>query len=201
MLTLPSVPRSQLAIGRLGNLIHVAGGLDSPSTITASHDAYDVTSNTWTHINDAPYAFTGAMGVGDASTGKFFVFGGQTSPFTTTNQTLIYDPVPNNWTFGAPMPDKRSNGGIADWGGKIYLFGGADNDRNIMNTLWEYDPVANLWIAKTPGPVGRFRRGCLPATASSISPEEARTPTTPSSQAARSMCTISLRIAGLRAQT
>ena len=111
-------PRSQVSIGRLGNLIHVAGGLVDPTTITASHDAYDVTTNTWTHIDDAPYAFTGAMGVGFSGNNSFYVFGGQTSPFTTTDQILIYNGGTGNWTYGAPMPDVRSNGAATEWNGK-----------------------------------------------------------------------------------
>jgi N-acetylneuraminic acid mutarotase len=102
-----------------GGTIEAGGGADA----TASVEAYDPGSDTWTPVADMISPRTHATTA--ALDGKIYLIGG--GPKETVlplNTVEVYDIASDSWEAVAPMPTKRLNPAAAVVDGKIYVIGG-----------------------------------------------------------------------------
>ena len=92
--------------------------------------------------------------------------------FLTASCLIAFKPVsaasPNSWASKAPMPQGKSNFGLAMVNGKIYAIGGTirnyvdswtrgfSGTSETVNTNYEYDPEADRWTIKPPMPAPRY---------------------------------------------
>lgn len=148
-------PRSAAAAAEVAGILYVLGGQlqDRENVVkTATVEAYDPKTNTWTGKPSMPTPRNGlAAAVVD---GILYAVGGHndSSGFLTTVEA--YDPKTNTWTTKAPMLTARSGMATVALGGMIYAVGGA-TARSHLATVEVYDPKANTWSTKAPMPTGR----------------------------------------------
>lgn len=58
-----------------------------------------------------------------------------------------YDPVANTWTLVAPMPEAKSQMGVAVLDGLVYVIGGVWGNRK---SVYRYVPASESWTAMAP---------------------------------------------------
>jgi hypothetical protein len=89
--------------------------------------------------------------------GNIYLIGGddRINPLPSGNipQVEILNLSNNQVSFGANMPNPRSELGLVVANNKIYAIGGYNG--TATNCVDEYDPVTNIWTAKTPMPTPR----------------------------------------------
>src|SRR5712691_5734838 len=102
--------------------------------------------------------------IGQAATGKMYVFAGLVSAPVWLPVGIVYeyDPAANKWTKKQPMALPAHHLALAELNGKIYAFGWftAGTVNNLaawqpINNAFEYDPVKDSWKALAPMPTRR----------------------------------------------
>ena len=91
-------------------LLYVVGGRIDCGVDTASVEAYDPVTNTWSVKAPLP-APTDALVVAVVD-GKLYAIGGESNQPPPSAATTEYDPAANRWTERAPMPTPRRNAGF-----------------------------------------------------------------------------------------
>lgn len=119
--------------------------------LTAS---YDVTSDSWVRLADAPNArsYLASAYLG----GKFYLMGGFDTATSATNSCYIYDVATNTWTTGTNLPSVRCYpSGIATPNG-VYCIGGSATLTGTGETnVWAMFVGQNSWTVDEPLPSGR----------------------------------------------
>ena len=136
--------RGAAAVGTLGNLIYVAGGLRSGASVT-DFSAYDTSTDTWTGL--ARMTTSRDHLVGAVVGNRFFAIGGR-SGSALRAQVEIFDPAAGTWSAGQPMPTPRGGCMGAAVDGRIVIVGGEGNAATASGVFDQselYDPTSNTW--------------------------------------------------------
>ncbi|CAA9270253.1 MAG: hypothetical protein AVDCRST_MAG42-3235 [uncultured Chthoniobacterales bacterium] len=147
--TLAAMPsaRQEVSAAVLNGKIYVIAGYDSDGASTATVEAYNPHTNTWSPVRPLPFAnnHNNAAVAG----GRLYTFGG------ISNQAFVYDAAADAWLPVAPMHFQR--GGTAAVGvisDKIYVAGGTQGSTSLR-ALEVYDPATNVWSQLAPMSVAR----------------------------------------------
>jgi N-acetylneuraminic acid mutarotase len=152
----------------VGNRMYVFGGYytTSPNWLaTTRAEVYDLASNTWSAIADAPSPFT--HGGCCADDRYVYLAGGYVSNYSTGQQTFAtrnvwrYDTVTNTWSAMTPLPQARGTGALALVGRTLHFFGGVDINRIDRAEHWtlNLDDPNPTWQASVPLPSVRNHMG------------------------------------------
>lgn len=144
--------RGASAVGAIGDLIYVAGGLRGASVVDFS--VYDAASNQWQPLQNMPTARDHLVGA--SFNGRFYAIAGRNAG-GLRGEVEIYDPAVPGWSMGRAIPTPRGGCGGAVLGGRIFVFGGEGNaavTSGVFDNNEAYDPVANSWatleVMRTP---------------------------------------------------
>lgn len=142
--------RFNMAIAVANNKIYVFGGT-SGSTVFATNEEYDPTTNTWSTKANMPTARYGCTAA--VVNNKIYVMGGFTgSAGSSANEE--YDPATNTWTSRASMTATWAH--VAEVvNNKIYVIGGTRAGVPYSQGNNEYDPATNNWSTKANMPTAR----------------------------------------------
>ena len=125
-----SIARADCAVGVINGILYAAGGWveinGGGDANTATVEAYDPTSDTWSEVAPMPDSRAGLRAA--AIGGNLYVVGGSQShvQFSTV---WAYDPIGNAWTTKAPMPTVLSDMGVDAINGILYAVGGTDGSQ------------------------------------------------------------------------
>jgi hypothetical protein len=155
-------PRVGMAAVSLNGLIYVIGGNGaSTGNPTATVEAYNPVSNTWTSL--APMNTARLLPAAVALNGLIYVIGGGSVSIAppTTGAVEVYNPGTNTWTVLNSMPTPRYALGAVVVNGLIYAIGGSELCNTSIgtlptNTVEIYDPTTNTWSEGTPMPNGNL---------------------------------------------
>jgi len=130
--------------GQVNGVIYLPGGYNG-STFVATTHGYDVTSNTWITVTNAPRPVAG-YGVA-ACGGLLYRAGGAAYDAFPNGETgaEVYDPAADAWTALPPMNYGHTwpaMGCIAD---KLYVAGGIDANGGDSTSTEVYDITAGTW--------------------------------------------------------
>ena len=124
----------------LGGMIDISGEHDA--VLTASCEAYDIATNTWTYIS--PMTTKRSHFSAAALNGKAYAVGGYDG-INYLNSGIVYTPGNNSWAYIADMSSVRLGAGVTALNGKLYAVGGYDG-KNTLSSGEVYDPVTNKWL-------------------------------------------------------
>jgi N-acetylneuraminic acid mutarotase len=147
-----SIARADCGVGVINGILYAAGGLveinGGGDATTATVEAYDPTSDTWSAVAPMPDSLAGLRAA--AIGGNLYVVGG-TQSFTKFSTVWAYDPIGNTWTSKASMPSALSDMGVDVINGILYAVGGYDGSQwHTFN--WAYDPTSDSWKENAPMP-------------------------------------------------
>jgi N-acetylneuraminic acid mutarotase len=140
------VYRQELATGALNGKLYVLGGYDEFGNSTATVEAYNPVTNTWSFAHSLPFAVN--HNAAAVAGGKLYSFG------AGGGETFVYDPNNNSWSTRASS--HYVHGGtaaVAVIDNKIYVAGGRGTPS--QRELEVYDLAANRWTVKAPMSVPR----------------------------------------------
>jgi N-acetylneuraminic acid mutarotase len=136
--------------GTLNNVIYVVGGVNAAGSSTATVQAYDVATNTWSTRRSLPSRRAKVNGVSEIG-GKLYVSGGLiTSSFDVSRTLFVYDPAANTWTRKADMPQKSDCGVQGVIGGQLYVY--AHCLVSDAHVFIRYNPATNNWTTLAAPP-------------------------------------------------
>ncbi|RYG38435.1 MAG: kelch repeat-containing protein [Burkholderiales bacterium] len=147
-----------------GDVLYMIGGnrRGHMSGYVAWTDAFDLKSQTWSQLPDAPRPrdhFHAA-----ALDGKIYAAGGRRSSHDTgddLNLTVapvdVFDVASRTWsTIAKPLPTPRAGVAVAAAGGRLIVIGGESAVQQPAHAEVEaYDPARDAWTTLPPLPVGR----------------------------------------------
>ncbi|HKQ74272.1 MAG TPA: M36 family metallopeptidase [Blastocatellia bacterium] len=128
--------------------IYVPGGFNSSNQRVATHFAYDVATDTWASVADAPTALTFYSVVADDARGVYYRIGGSTAT-SSLAEVHSFNPVENKWTALPPMKVARTNPAADLINGKLYVAGGT-NGATILGSAEVYDFGTGQWTDLAP---------------------------------------------------
>jgi Kelch motif len=150
--------------GMVDGLIYVIGGYYAGWDYeveygVAAVEAYDPATRTWSTRAPMPTARYGVQaGVVNGilyAVGGFAFANGVASAVATVE---AYDPASNTWTTRAPLPQPRSQVGIAVVDGIMYAVGGWGAS-GASTEVEAYDPATNAWTARASLPTPQPNAG------------------------------------------
>jgi hypothetical protein len=128
------------------------GGETTGGARNATAWRYNVPTNSWSPIADAPNIGVGNGGVSNAGAAavgtKVYLPGGYDGT-AGTGRMAIYDTVANSWTTGTAMPFATFGHTVASIGNFVYVVGG-DSAGAAGTNLYRYDTVGDLWTLMNP---------------------------------------------------
>jgi N-acetylneuraminic acid mutarotase len=156
MLTPRSFPAAAVLNNGVKDLIYVVGGSTGCSTRTATMEAYDPDTNSWTMMAPMPGGERSVMGAAVID-GLMYVVGGLEFDGFNSVTTLVeaYDPLTDSWATKPPMPTERYAMAIGAIDGILYVAGGASNTAALASAD-AFDPATNIWTPMAPMPVPRL---------------------------------------------
>jgi hypothetical protein len=155
------MPRPALdpGVALFGQEVVVVGGVDSgAASITSRIDAFDVASEIWHLLPEAPVAWT-SSNVAVVGATLYLAGGLEGAARTARGETYELDPIDHRWYGLASIApgDERGGAGVAAGPGRIYLIGGSSSTEVLASWL-EYDVTADRWTRMSPDlPVARTR--------------------------------------------
>ena len=166
----PAMPRRALDPGVvvLGQQIIVAGGFDTGASeglhVTTRVEAFDLASETWGRLPDAPVAWTNSNLAVIGPT--LYLAGGlDGAQAEAQGDGYLLDPFDQAWKPIAAMPagDARGAAGVASAPGRLYLLGGASSTQ-VLDSCLEYNITADAWSTLPPLPVARAHPAAMRMT-------------------------------------
>jgi N-acetylneuraminic acid mutarotase len=156
--------RGGLATAVVNGILYAMGGnVDSccPENVTATVEAYNPTTDTWTTKAPMPTARWGIYNGTGVVNGIIYAIGGTGSTPVPLNKNEAYDPTTNTWTPKADMPTARDELAIGVVNGILYAVGGRVSlDPLVLTTTVEaYDPTTDTWTTKASMPTARAGLG------------------------------------------
>ena len=136
--------------------LFVVGGSTGCSTQTASLDAYDPATDTWTARAPMPGGARFAMGAAVVD-GRLYVAGGfkfNGNTFMPTDAVEAYDPLADAWTTMAPLPQPIYSMAIGAVNGVLYVAGGG----NVVGSVADvnaFNPAIGSWSPRAPLSIAR----------------------------------------------
>ena len=150
------VPRLEPGVTALGQRMVVVGGFDTDLQagldITKRVDVYDVGTNTWSRLPDAPVAWTHIQLAGLGT--KIYLLGGLAGQnYTPQPDCFVLDTLDATptWQPLAPIPPgfERGSAAVVVAVPRIYLLGGASMTGAVATNIY-YDVQANTWSQLMP---------------------------------------------------
>jgi N-acetylneuraminic acid mutarotase len=153
-----SMPTARAGFGAaaVNGLLYAVGG-DNGTTVLATLEVYDPSTDTWTTKAPMPTARTGLSAA--AVNGILYAVGGSPTIGTYTPGTTVeaYDPASNTWTSKASIPTTLFVGGVAAVNDILYRVGGGGSlTSGFVATVEAYDPAIDTWTTKAAMPTARL---------------------------------------------
>jgi N-acetylneuraminic acid mutarotase len=154
------------AIGTDGTIYSMGGNIIADPDMTATVEAYDRLTGTWSFkapMQTARTAFAVVTGVD----GRIYAIGGclESHGYGGTTSVEVYDPVTDAWTEVAPLQTGRTgHKAITTPDGRIYVMGGHNLPLGHLNSMEIYDPATNTWVSGPPMTVARQQFGATLGT-------------------------------------
>jgi N-acetylneuraminic acid mutarotase len=127
-------PRNSCAGAVLDGRLHVIGGRSMQEgdetgftqANTDVHEAYDLTTDTWTTLAPLPKAAAGIAGA--TFEGKIYIFGGEEDhePFVVWTDVWVYDPATDSWEAGEALRTPRHGHGVVTLSDGLHIVGGSE---------------------------------------------------------------------------
>ena len=129
--------RSAHAVGVVDGILYAVGGNINDAT-TASVDAYDPVSDTWSSKAPMPKkVYTHSVAVAN---GTLYAIGGTGEIGQPEATVEAYNPASDSWTIEASMPTARKWPAAATVNGVIYVLGGTPADYMEYNVNEAFTP-------------------------------------------------------------
>jgi N-acetylneuraminic acid mutarotase len=145
-LTPLTIPRSRLAVTRMGDMLYVVGGEGRDGNTLDLFESYDLNVNRWRTLPSLPQpvANAAATTLNDA----IYVAGG--SMRATRNSTvqqlhdklLRYSPGEGRWTVAATLPYPLAGASLVAYRDALYLVGGWDGTE-MHDEVWRLTPTSS----------------------------------------------------------
>ena len=142
--------RTEVAAGKAGPFIYVAGGFGTGSEPSAAVERYDPRSEEWDQTPDLPVTLNHAGVFGYK--GRPYVFGGFVDvPLAASGSASarLFRLDGEGWTELAPAPQPRAAFAIGRIGHRVYVAGGAVGTQQSSGRLDVYNLRRDRW---RPGP-------------------------------------------------
>jgi hypothetical protein len=135
-------PRRYAGMATIGNYIYLIGGLLSDGTSPRICQRYNINTNTWEQIADAPedLNFTKWSVTTDGQYLFLVGSGGGYSTFPLSDKCYYYDPATNQWYLESNLPAQRGLPNGIFLSGFTKLFFGGGNDGTSGTSF-----VADCW--------------------------------------------------------
>lgn len=132
--------------GTINNTIYVVGGANASNAPTATVQAYNAITDSWSYRKSLPLARAWTNGATPIA-GRLYVSGGYNK-----NTLFVYDPGANSWTRRANMPTVAFYGAQGVINGLLYVYaGGTLGTTPGGHGFWRYNPATNRWVTlKSP---------------------------------------------------
>ena len=130
--------RGSVGVAALDGKIYAIGGRHPDGNVVATHEVYDLATNSWKELAPLPKARDHMAVV--AADGKIHAIGGRTGGSKEmTGQHDIYDPKTDTWSSGPPLPTPRSGLAAALYKDLVLVIGG-ELPPNTFAQNEAYDP-------------------------------------------------------------
>ena len=140
-----------------GDNIYVCGGSDTNDVALSDFWDYDITTGTWSPLEEHPGECTGHGAF--AYNGKIYTFGGYEPAYSSyRNDIQRYSITGNDWNYvnaTGTLPGGRAFFAVAiDTSDSFfYIFGGQDNSKAIaLSDNYKFDASTSTWIQLADGP-------------------------------------------------
>ena len=134
--------RSNMASAVVGDMIYVFGGTKN-GTATASSEAYNTNTNTWTSKADMDIIrYKHSAAVFD---NNIYLCGGYDGNDNAVEVISVYDTETNTWLSDIDTPNNNTNYASGIFNGELYIFGGKENDE-ITRSGYKYNFQNSTWL-------------------------------------------------------
>ena len=140
-------PRSEVAAGRAGSELVVAGGFIADGHNSARADAYWPAGDRWRRLADLPASLDHAAGA--SANGRMYVIGGYGADRKPQRSVFVLEG--GRWLGLAPMPDGRAAAAAAIANGRLYVLGGRNGRRALARDAFVLTLGTRRW-ERIPGP-------------------------------------------------
>lgn len=147
-------PRFGAAIAEYNGKIYTFGGKSEntaySTTATNTVNQYDLTTNTWTPVQNMQFNRFDPEAV--VLNGKIYVFGGFSADQRVVESVEEYDPTLGTWSSVSSLPNillQNCSLMAKSLNGKIYIF---QTRSEQSGSVFEYDPINNTWTEKDSAP-------------------------------------------------
>jgi len=144
--------RAQFAAVSYNNRIFAFGGVGGSSDQEV--DVYNVDTQTWTQLGNAPAGIHSACTV--LHRGTIYVFGGTPGAGAETSNYYSYNPNTDTWSGASTMPTVMALHECISSGDLIYI-GGGQVGGTPQSSFYSYDPQSNEWETLASMQVARNR--------------------------------------------
>jgi N-acetylneuraminic acid mutarotase len=129
------IGKSETSAGVIGDTIVAADGY-TKSGDTGDNEAYDIATNTWTHLASDPTprngACTGAVGA------ELYLSDGDNDSNNAISVNESFNPKTDKWKTLATMPETVTDMGSAVYNGKLYCIGGGSSAVPFQGSVFDY---------------------------------------------------------------
>ena len=144
--TMPEA-RSEVAAGRAGSEIVVAGGFTADGHNSARADGYRTVDDHWRRLPDMPASVDHAASA--SADGRMYVIGGYGADRKPQRSVFVLEG--GRWLGLAPMPDGRAAAAAAIANGRLYVIGGRNGHRDLARDAFVLTLATRQW-ERIPGP-------------------------------------------------
>jgi non-specific serine/threonine protein kinase len=142
--------RSEVAAGRAGSQIVVAGGFTADGHNSARADGYRTVDDHWRRLPDMPASVDHAASA--SADGRMYVIGGYGADRRPKRSVFLLED--GFWSVLAPMPGARAAAAAAIANGRLYVLGGRNGRRALARDAFAYRFATRRW-ERIPGPEPR----------------------------------------------
>jgi len=135
--------RGAVAVGVVGDVLYVAGGMRSGRAVRTV-EAYDFKTGRWRRVADMPRSREHAAGA--VVGGRFYVVGGRDLRDDSLETVERYDAARDAWEPMPPLP--QPSGGLEAFelsGALVAMGGGDDRERWVTGAVQRLDPRTRTW--------------------------------------------------------
>lgn len=134
--------RSNMASAVVDDMIYVFGGTKN-GIATASNEAYNTNTNTWTDkadMNITRYKHSAAV-----LDNNIYICGGYDETDTAIAVISVYDTETNTWLSNIDTPNNNTKYASGIFNDELYIFGGNEQDKKTRKG-YKYNFQNNIWI-------------------------------------------------------
>lgn len=160
-----STPRAAATAAVVGDRIVVTGGVDAEGRLLATTEIFDGTS--WK--SGAPIPTPRQLVAGASDGTRVYAIGGTTGA-AESDAVEAYDPATDVWTAMAPLPQARSDSGVAITDGRLVVVGGASAgtvSKDVLALDLSKKNQAGTW-SELPGMAGGRRGPAVAAVGKTV---------------------------------